>query len=257
MGLVTFNNEVGIIGDASQPAIVLAGDKLDNHALLVQAGRDCQAMTQGIETSRQRLSERLFDLEECGQTALGPAMIVAINMAAAAPGSQVIVCTDGKANRGLGRLEDLPEGKLRLCAAFATVQIVCHGTDCRMATTIVALSFSHTLSPSPPPVFSSPHLQSVLTAAEAAQFYAGLADSAKSKGVTVSVVSIAGEECRLEHLGTVADVTGGEVERVDPLKLAENFQALLSNPIIACDVKGMHVCLQVRISRILGYKQLD
>ena len=46
-----------------------------------------------------------FSLEEGGATALGPALIVAVNMAASHPGSKVILCTDGKANIGLGRLE--------------------------------------------------------------------------------------------------------------------------------------------------------
>lgn len=182
VGLVTFNNEVCVIGDGSCPPVVLSGDKLDDVELLARTGRDCAAVTHSVHESRQRLSDKLFDLEECGQTALGPAMVVAINMASSSPGSQVIVCTDGKANRGLGRLEDSTEDA-------------------------------------------------------AALFYSDIAKFAKSKGVTVSVVSIAGEECRLEHLGVVADVTGGEVEKVDPLNLAANFQALLSNPVVACDVK--------------------
>ena len=46
-----------------------------------------------------------YSLEEGGQTALGPAMLVAIEMASKVPGSKVVMCTDGLANIGLGNLD--------------------------------------------------------------------------------------------------------------------------------------------------------
>jgi hypothetical protein len=46
-------------------------------------------------------------LEEGGSTALGPATLVATTMAAQHPGSKVVLCTDGLANIGLGRLDNL------------------------------------------------------------------------------------------------------------------------------------------------------
>lgn len=51
---------------------------------------------------------------EGGATALGPALVVAVNMAAHHPGSKVILCTDGKANIGLGKLEDSAEEQAAL-----------------------------------------------------------------------------------------------------------------------------------------------
>jgi hypothetical protein len=47
--------------------------------------------------------------------------------------------------------------------------------------------------------------------ASAEAFYGKVAAIAKANGVSVSVLSIAGTECRLENLGMVADVTGGAV----------------------------------------------
>ena len=45
----------------------------------------------------------LYSLEEKGQTALGPAVATAVAMASeGAPGSVVVVCTDGLANIGVG-----------------------------------------------------------------------------------------------------------------------------------------------------------
>jgi hypothetical protein len=46
-------------------------------------------------------------LEETGPTALGPGLLSAIAMAAeGGQGSQVVLCTDGLANIGIGSLED-------------------------------------------------------------------------------------------------------------------------------------------------------
>ena len=50
--------------------------------------------------------------EAKGQTALGPALISAIEIASkGSPGSTVFLCTDGLANRGIGNLESLEEEK--------------------------------------------------------------------------------------------------------------------------------------------------
>ena len=46
-------------------------------------------------------------LEEGGQTALGPALLLSVAMAAQCPGSRVVICTDGLANVGLGNLDDI------------------------------------------------------------------------------------------------------------------------------------------------------
>ena len=49
----------------------------------------------------------VFSLEEMGQTALGPALLVSIVLASKTPGSNVVICTDGLANVGLGRLDNV------------------------------------------------------------------------------------------------------------------------------------------------------
>jgi hypothetical protein len=35
----------------------------------------------------------------------------------------------------------------------------------------------------------------------------------------VSIISIEGEECKIATLSTLAEITGGSVERVDPIQL--------------------------------------
>lgn len=59
---------------------------------------------------------------------------------------------------------------------------------------------------------------------------------AQSKGVTISIVSIEGDECNLDSLSKLAELTGGQIERVNPTTLTTNFANILSLPVIASNV---------------------
>ena len=60
---------------------------------------------------------------------------------------------------------------------------------------------------------------------------------AKVYGVSVNLVSIKGEECRLDCLMQLAEEAGGgEVDILDPMDLLNNFSKLLTNEIIASNV---------------------
>ncbi|KAJ8311062.1 hypothetical protein KUTeg_011377 [Tegillarca granosa] len=50
---------------------------------------------------------KCIPLEEGTVTALGPALTVAVSIASQRPRSKVIICTDGRANSGLGKLDEL------------------------------------------------------------------------------------------------------------------------------------------------------
>jgi len=50
-------------------------------------------------------------LEECGPTALGPALLISTTMASKVRGSKVILCTDGLANIGMGKLDNCKTAK--------------------------------------------------------------------------------------------------------------------------------------------------
>ena len=45
--------------------------------------------------------------------------------------------------------------------------------------------------------------------------------------MTVNIVSIIGEECNLDTLSKICEVTGGKVDRVDPKNLVNNFSEML------------------------------
>ncbi|XP_073513848.1 circularly permutated Ras protein 1-like isoform X2 [Phyllobates terribilis] len=68
-------------------------------------------------------------------------------------------------------------------------------------------------------------------------FYSNLGDLALQHSVVVSVVTIEGTNCRLPELGLLADKTGGKVNIVNPFKLANEFQLIVEEEIIATNVK--------------------
>lgn len=185
VGLVTFNNDVNVHGDCSQIPMVISGDKLNDFEFLKKNGVDCtdSHMKKSIFEVNDKLIDKLYELQETGPTALGPALLTAIAMATqGSSGSSVVLCTDGLSNVGLGAIE----GKKQ---------------------------------------------------SEAMEFYQKVAEFAHESGVTVNIISIAGEECDLETLQLIPEKTGGEIQRVEAAKLTENFANILSSPIIATNVK--------------------
>ena len=60
--------------------------------------------------------------------------------------------------------------------------------------------------------------------------------------VSVSVVSFEGADCKLVHLGLVADMTGGVVDIVSLNNLDEQFGNILTSRTLATDVT-VRLCL--------------
>jgi hypothetical protein len=128
-----------------------------------------------------KLFESLGTLKESGQTALGPAVLVALGMASkGSQGSKLIICTDGLANVGLGSLDN-----------------EVNNTD----------------------------------------FYDELRKLAIKSGVMVNVITIKGEECKLDVLGMLADNTNGKILRVDPENLNQDFANVIKGEILATKVE--------------------
>ena len=207
VGVVTFSNQVCVFGDGSQPPKVFAGDRLkDRDFIIHESNKLAQShLNSPIGKSYEALSKEVAQLEESGPTALGPALLAAVTLAAEGkPGSKVIMCTDGLANTGLGSLDELK-------------------TD-------------------------EEHK-------EAEDFYSGMGVLAKEKGVEVSVITIKGENSKLEYLSALADESGGEIVRVTPEKLTEEFANILANPVIATHVQArvfLHRAMQFRNEEALS-----
>ena len=152
-----------------------------------------------ITETKQNLCDKLMKLEETGPTALGPAVLTSVAMAAeGAAGSQVLICTDGLANIGLGAFDE------------ATTEEEIARVD---------------------------------------EFYERVGEYAKNKGITINVISLIGDECNLDALSKLAEMTGGDVDRINPVELTKNFANFLAQPVIASNVVAtvkLHKGLQFR-----------
>ena len=111
--------------------MTIAGDKLNDTKALVDIGKEIP-LPSTVRETQKALSKKVFrykekehfvnprndllcfflmflllffSLEESGQTALGPALLVSIVVASQCPGSKVILCTDGLANIGVGAMD--------------------------------------------------------------------------------------------------------------------------------------------------------
>ena len=204
IGLITFNHEVTVIGDGTNVPQVIAGDKLNDFQYLMENGKteSAKMLSRPIKDTKEALAKKLMQIEETGPTALGPALLTAISMAGeGAPGSSVVLCTDGLANIGLGAFDEIKsEEEMKVVDGF----------------------------------------------------YERLGELAQEKGITVSIVSIDGEECNIDTLSKIAELTGGQVERVDPVQLTQNFANILSLPVIATNV-----VTKVRMHKGLEFRNED
>lgn len=105
IGIVTFTNFIDIIGDGSKAALRIDGNYLNdyNHLLKNAVASAGTLLSDPLSKSKVTLEKAVDQLRATGSTALGPGMLTAIGLAGeGSPGSQVIVCTDGAANMGLG-----------------------------------------------------------------------------------------------------------------------------------------------------------
>ncbi|KAL6071496.1 Ras GTPase [Balamuthia mandrillaris] len=107
--LITFNNDVTIIGDGrSKQFQVVTGDKLKDWETLwgIGTGINVDKDIAPIAESCEPLTKTVEALQETGATALGPALLIAVGLASQKPRSEVIICTDGLSNVGVGSLEE-------------------------------------------------------------------------------------------------------------------------------------------------------
>lgn len=85
VALITFSNEVHILGDGAQPELTITGDKLNSFDDLMKIGTEYR-VEKCVKEAKKKLLDKLWGLEEGGQTALGPALQVSIAVASVAQG---------------------------------------------------------------------------------------------------------------------------------------------------------------------------
>lgn len=177
--LVTFGAEVRVYTGCEGSSLVARGAH-DIEADLIAKGQEVGAQcTEPLAAAFERLQQTTSALKPSGNTALGPALSVAVGLANAHLGSKIVLCTDGMANNGVGAIRNK--------------------------------------EPNP--------------------FYADIARRAAEEGTSISVITMEGEDCSMENLGTCADLTGGQVEMVDLSLLGTKVGAVFAHAIVGTSVE--------------------
>ena len=88
--------------------------------------------------------------------------------------------------------------------------------------------------------------------AETLAFYEQIGNYAKERGIAIDVLSLVASECRLDMLSPIANLTGGNILRVDPSKLSDDFAALLSERVLATEA-----ILRVQLHKVLEFRGED
>lgn len=112
VGIITFSDEVTLIGDGTQEPVVISGEKLNSWERLGEIGAGFK-LEKCARDAEAGLLKRLWELEESGATALGPALRLGVAIAGAAPGSSVVLATDGLANLFVFYFTPFPADRLQ------------------------------------------------------------------------------------------------------------------------------------------------
>lgn len=170
VGLVTFSNHVNYFGDSFNPqkSLTIQNSRqnsnisynlirqlktslsvntqqlssiLDNKEKLIELGQKQDKLLKPIEESLGFLESKIKSLVSEGVTALGPALTFSIGFLDQLPGSQIILCTDGAANVGVGSItrNNNSENFYEEIADYAKSKgimvnvITMQGTECKLA----------------------------------------------------------------------------------------------------------------------------
>ncbi|CDW84580.1 type a von willebrand factor domain-containing protein [Stylonychia lemnae] len=107
VGLVTFSDDIQILGNHSTKSVVLSEEYIDNSKMIIrQSKKSYQGLMDNIlANSYNDLIDKIINMMPTANTALGPGLLASIALASQGKkGSQVLLCTDGVSNVGLGNL---------------------------------------------------------------------------------------------------------------------------------------------------------
>ncbi|XP_046580582.1 circularly permutated Ras protein 1-like [Haliotis rubra] len=106
--LVLFDSRIEIVGDGTGSSKKVTGVDMNNFDALIMEGQK-QAKKNEIKPlrlSHDNLMEKVADLHIGGSTALGPALAICAGFVSDVPSSEIVLCTDGAPNSGIGSKAD-------------------------------------------------------------------------------------------------------------------------------------------------------
>eukprot|EP00211_Chloroparvula_japonica_P004689 CAMPEP_0119128714 /NCGR_PEP_ID=MMETSP1310-20130426/6756_1 /TAXON_ID=464262 /ORGANISM="Genus nov. species nov., Strain RCC2339" /LENGTH=613 /DNA_ID=CAMNT_0007119079 /DNA_START=17 /DNA_END=1855 /DNA_ORIENTATION=+ len=198
VAVITFSSDVVVVGDGSGVPETITGDMLEDFDALRKRGRKYRdgEGVKTVEKSGGDLAKAVEKMEEGGATALGPSAAIAYGICEGFPGSEIIICTDGKANIGLGGDEENDEANGQYFEKL--------GRKAKKAGVTISIVSIQTI--------------------------------AVDRHGNRSVVKEESSECGLAHLKNCANLTGGDVTILHPLELVRQIRKLSQNPVVASDV---------------------
>jgi hypothetical protein len=104
--IITFGAEVCVYTDGGNRSLVAKRAHNDVSDLLAKGQELASSCTEQIAQVAMRLGTTVSGLKPSGNTALGPALAVAVGLASSRPGSKIVLCTDGMANNGIGAIRN-------------------------------------------------------------------------------------------------------------------------------------------------------
>ena len=83
VGIVTFSDDIKVIGDGSQPVFTLDGSYMDDYNMILKNGVACAGsmFCKPIKETYNNLKQKVQRLQTEGSTALGPGMLTSIALA--------------------------------------------------------------------------------------------------------------------------------------------------------------------------------
>lgn len=109
--LITFGSDVTIFGDCSGAPLILSGDLLNDEQKIVERVSKIDVKTvRALQHSQNDIAKTVCGLAADGQTSFGPALVAATALASSESRAQVVLCTDGVANVGVGAVDESCDG---------------------------------------------------------------------------------------------------------------------------------------------------
>lgn len=84
------------------------------------------------------------------------------------------------------------------------------------------------------------------------KFYEDVSKLAQENSIIISVITIKGEGCKLEILGKLTEDTNGNITRVNPEEISNDFSGILKDEIVATNVD-----LEIRLHKGLRFSNED